>query len=84
MIFTVVWAESPTDQLTELWLNAPDRNAIAAASHQIDITLREDPDTVGRATLDNVREYLCPPLGVEFEVIESDRLVRVLSVWRIP
>jgi len=85
MIFTVVWAEWPTSYLAKLWINSPtSRNAITAASHHIDMTLREDPDTVGRATLgSNVREYLYPPLGVEFEVIEDDRIVRVLSVWQI-
>jgi hypothetical protein len=84
MIFTVVWAEPAQQQLATVWLASPDRNAVARASHEIDLTLREDPDAVGRRRFDSVRQFLRPPLGVDFEVNENDRLVTVLAVWAVP
>jgi hypothetical protein len=60
-----------------------DRNGVTEAAAKIDRTLNEDPDAVGRRTFDDVREFLCPPLGIEFEVVEDDRIVYVLSVWLI-
>jgi hypothetical protein len=68
-------------QLAAIWTAAADRNAITAAVHVIDQTLAVDPDTVGRIVFDTVREYNRPPLGVEFEVIDADMRVWVLTVW---
>ena len=84
MTFTVSWTEAALQKLAAIWLAAADRNAITAASAEIDTVLQVDPDTVGRRTFDSVREYLHLPLGVEFEVIEADRIVHVLPVWLIP
>lgn len=47
MRFTVIWSVIALDQLTELWLNAADQNAVTAAQHQIDQLLLVDPDTQG-------------------------------------
>jgi len=82
MIFTVSWTEPALQMLAAIWAAATDRNGIPRASHEIDQALRVDPDTVGYSTFDTVREYFHSPLGVEFEVIEPDRLVYVLSVWQ--
>jgi hypothetical protein len=77
----VDWRPDALQDLAAIWLGAIDRNAITAAVHVIDQTLAVDPDTVGRAVFDTVREYHYPPLGVEFEVIHADMRVWVLAVW---
>jgi hypothetical protein len=65
-------------------LHASNRNAVTAASYAIDNILRDDPDLVGTHRFDTVREFHYPPLGIEFEVIEANRLVIVLNVWPTP
>jgi hypothetical protein len=83
MNFTVHWTEAAVQMLAAIWLAAADRNAITIANDEIDETLREDADTVGRLLFDTVREYERPPVGVQFEVVETDRIVYVLSCWLI-
>ena len=81
MRYTVVWSETAILQLAAIWNSAGDRNAVAAAQHQIDRSLRTnpprnaDPDT-GRETIDVF------PLRATFEVIDLDRLLRVLLLER--
>jgi hypothetical protein len=79
MIFTVTWAAAAVQMLADIWNKSAARNALSVATNEIDAELRIDPDTVG-----NIREWTHPPLGVEFEVIEPDRIVHVLSVWTVP
>ena len=40
--YTVVWVQSAQDELADLWLNAPDRNAVTTAAHAIDQELGEE------------------------------------------
>jgi hypothetical protein len=84
MIFTVTWSAAAVQMLADIWNKATDRNAITVATNEIDAELRIDPDTVGHATVGAIREWIHRPLGVEFEVIEPDRIVNVLSVWPVP
>jgi len=81
--FMVEWHPDAQQDLAAIWLTATDRNAVTAAAHAIDQTLGVDPDTVGRAVFDTIREYHYSPLGVEFEVIHADMRVWVLAVWDI-
>lgn len=81
--FTVVWMQGAQQDLASIWMAAIDRNAVTRASHQIDLALAVSPNTVGVPVFATVREYLCAPLGVEFEVIDADMRVFVLSVWDI-
>lgn len=83
MTFTVHWTQAAIQMLAAIWLAAADRNAITAANDAIDAVLREDADTVGRPVFDTVRQYEHPPLGVQFEVVEADRIVYVLPCWLI-
>ena len=84
MIYTVSWTEAALQMLAAIWLAALDRNAITIASDAIDAELRVDPDTLGTPFFDTVRNYVRPPSGVQFEAIEADRIVHVLSVWLLP
>ena len=45
------------------------------------IALASSPNTVGVPVFDTVREHQHPPLGVEFEVIDANRRVFVLTCW---
>jgi hypothetical protein len=81
--YTVVWSETAILQLAAIYNAASDRNAVSAAQHQIDRSLRinpptnADPDT-GQCTID------VQPLRATYEVVDLDRLVRVLTLERIP
>ena len=83
MKYAVVWQKTAEDALADLWTNAPDRNAVAAATEQVDRLLERDPSTRGESRVEPFRVLFEPPLGIDFEVIEPDRAVRVLRVWRI-
>ena len=82
MIFTVAWVAEAVDELADLWLVAADRDRVTAAAGTIDRNLRQDPQTQGESRDGNVRILFEHPLGVDFEIIEDDRIVFVLSVWR--
>ncbi len=81
MTWTVVWRPSTTNDLTTTWLTAPDRTAITQAAHRIDSQLRNDPLNVGESRSGNERVLFEPPLAVNYEVSEDDRLVTVTGVW---
>jgi len=81
MNFMVAWRQSAEDELIEIWLASSERNSVTVAAHAIDQALAVDADAVGRVSFDTVREYICPPLGIEFEVIIADARVWVLKVW---
>ncbi len=81
MKYTVVWIPSAEQDLAELWLIATDRAAVTQAANEIDRLLRHDPEQQGESRSDGVRVLLVAPLGVQFEVLSDDRLVRVLHVW---
>jgi plasmid stabilization system protein ParE len=81
MRYTVHWTPAAERDLADVWLNAADRNAVTSASHVIDLLLAQDPDQQGEVCFDTVRTLVVSPLGVDFEVIEDDRIVYVLTVW---
>ena len=66
-----------------LWAPAKDRSAVTAAANRIDVLLRSDPLSCGESRGGSSRVFFVPPLGVDFEVHEDDRLVTVLAVWRV-
>lgn len=82
MIFTVVWTPAAEQDLAAMWLNAGDRNAVSWAANCIERLLRHSPNAVGETFFDTVRTVAVPPLGVDYEVSDQDRLVYVLSVWK--
>ena len=81
MRYTVVWTPAAEQDLAAVWLDAEDRQAVTSASNLIDRLLASDPDTRGETRFDTVRTLVVSPLGVDFEFIEEDRIVWVLSVW---
>ncbi len=81
--FTVVWDESARDELANLWMAAPDRNAVTQASNAIDAELAEDPDRKGAPLSEGLRGLSIPPLRVVFLTRKDDRIVEVLRVARL-
>jgi len=83
MKWTVLWKPRAEGQLARIWLEAEDRQAVRAAADRVDAELSQAPMSVGESRSGGVRVAFATPLGVELEVVEQDRVVYVLSVWRI-
>lgn len=80
MRFTVVWKVSAEQRLAEIWTEAMNPAAIAAASDEIDRLLARNPEARGEARSGAVRVLVERPLVVDFEVIAEDLIVVVLRV----
>jgi plasmid stabilization system protein ParE len=78
--YTVVWVRSAQDDLANLWLNAPDRNAVTTATHAIDQALGENAPSKGSDLREGLRSLFVPPLRAIFTVREDDRIAEVLRV----
>jgi len=81
--FILIWRESSLQELAKAWLASKDRNAVVHAANDIDHVLEVFPNSSGVAVFDTVREYARPPLAVEYEVDEANRIVHVISVWLV-
>jgi hypothetical protein len=78
MNYQVVLTARAEAQLAELWLSAADRAETSWAADAIDRQLKRNPNHAGTLLFDTVRRLRMPPLVVDFEVTEDDRLVNVL------
>lgn len=84
MNYAVAWTPGAEQELVAVWVAATDRNAVTLASHQLDEDLARDP--YGRGVERNSpanRTAVELPLGIDYEIIEDDKKVRVLRVWAI-
>jgi ParE toxin of type II toxin-antitoxin system, parDE len=81
MIFTVIWQPETENDLADLWLNAPDRDAVTRAANQIDAQLKADPYANSESRFGNTRVMFVPPLGVAYDIYDDDCLVAVWAVW---
>ena len=82
MSYEVDWRPVAVDGLARLWNAGSDRAAITAASHAIDQALARDPRSVGESRTGTTRLLIEEPLAVLYEIVEDDRRVYVLKVWR--
>lgn len=82
MKYTVIWTTKARDELAEIWLQALDRADVTFAADRIEKALKRMPNQIGESLFDTVRSYEIDPLAVEYEVIDEDRIVNVLSIWR--
>ena len=80
---TVVWVSDAEAELAEIWLASTSRDRIASASHAIDSTLANDAESAGIILAEGLKAVDEPPLRVLFEILERDRMVRVLKVKQI-
>lgn len=84
MNHAVDWTEDALDELAAVWTAAADRGAVTAASHRLDQDLARDPYAVGFPRNSSVnRTATGYPLGIDYEIIEDDKKVRVLRVWSL-
>jgi hypothetical protein len=81
MRWIVSYTDMALDQLTTIWLNAPDRAAVTRASDELERELRNDADVKGRPFFGG-RTISHDPLVFFYEVIPDDCLVRVTEVVR--
>jgi plasmid stabilization system protein ParE len=82
--YTVTWKPSAKDRLTEIWMTAPDRSAVASAANTIDRLLGDNPLQRGESRSGTCRILVVEPLAVVYDVHELDRLVKVLSIRHAP
>jgi hypothetical protein len=61
--FMIAW-HAVEDDLATVWLNAPDRQDVSAASDALDHLLRTDPLKAGEARDGNTRILIVDPLAV--------------------
>ncbi len=83
-MITVRWKRSALNELANLWTQAKasQRQAITAASHEIDRQLQDDPGGKGESRSQARRILFVPPLGITFHVKRQASVVFVLHVWR--
>ncbi len=79
MRYTVNWTQPAVNELADIWIQAPDRQAVTAAQHQIDQLLRMDAHLRGQEC-DGDRVLQVWPLTVFFAVSPDDCRVDILSV----
>ncbi len=80
---TVVWVSDAETELAEIWLASASRDRVTSASHAIDVALAQDAESVGSPLAEGLRAFDEPPLRVLFEILDQDRMVRVLKVKQI-
>lgn len=80
---TVVWVTDAETELTDIWLASGSRDRVTSASHRIDIALGENAESIGHPLAEGMIAYDEPPLRVLFEILDDDRLVRILKVKQI-
>jgi len=80
MEFEVIWTPPATNQLTDIWLAATDRNAVTLAQTAVDKLLAGDPFGCSRHLSEGLSTLRVPPLRVYFTV---DRQLRKVSVEEV-
>ncbi len=82
MTYHVIWKTAAEQLLADLWLNALDRNVVAAAADAFDANVHRDPLLVGESCAGRTRITFEGPLGFIFDVYTDSREVVVKAVWR--
>jgi hypothetical protein len=75
--FTVVWTRDAVARLANIWMNAVDPAAVAAAADRIDDELLNDPLHIAEPAREGFFRLERAPLTVLFSVREADRVVSI-------
>jgi hypothetical protein len=79
--YTVRWTrKARLEQLAQVWLDAPGRNAVTAAANEVDRLLAADPALQGESRSAGLRVLIVDPLMVGYSVDEERMRVIVFSV----
>lgn len=82
--YVVIWEPPAENDLAAIWIASPDRNAVTQAAHHLDRDLALIPFARGfRRNAAVNRTAVELPLGIDYEIIEDDKKVRVLRVWTV-
>jgi plasmid stabilization system protein ParE len=81
--FVVEWWRPARDDLTRLWANGSDREAITDAANRLDRRLAADPLSLLRPGHEGLMKASIHPLVVQVTIDERKRKVKVWSVRRI-
>ncbi|HEX4588899.1 MAG TPA: hypothetical protein VH120_03160, partial [Gemmataceae bacterium] len=82
MKYEVVWRPIAEGRLADLWTAGSDRREVTTAANTIDSTLSRTPRESSESRPGGTRILIEQPLAVLFEIVEDDRRVYVLDVWR--
>ncbi len=82
MKYTVVWSRAAETTLANLWLHAPDKQALADASDRLEMALKHDPERKGRPS-GRLFARDEAPISVLYQVDPGDCMVRIVTVKRI-
>jgi hypothetical protein len=82
MKYEVVWRPIAEGRLADLWTAGPDRGEVATAANTIDATLGRKPRESSESRPGGTRILIERPLAVLFEIVEDNRRIYVLDVWR--
>jgi hypothetical protein len=77
MRWTATCPTHATNELSDVWVNAADRQEVADASNEIDRGSRQDPLRRGVDEGDH-RSWTVGPLTVGYAVSPDDRLVHII------
>jgi len=79
----VVWLQSALNELADAWMraDAEQRRAINSATRAIDQQLSDAPERLGESRADGQRIWFQAPLGITFEIMPGQPLVRIVHVW---
>ncbi len=84
MNYAVIWVPTAEDELMKVWIAAPDQLAVTQAAHRLEQALIQHPFAIGIVRNSSVNRTATDfPLGIDYEIIEDDKLVRVLRVWSL-
>ena len=64
--YRVVWRPEAEAELADIWIQHPDKSAVAAAQHQIDRFLAADPAAHGQHLAEGLYRIVVPPLVAFF------------------
>jgi hypothetical protein len=76
----VLWRSEVEDELAEIWINASDRPAVAAAADRIDAELRVFDPQRATDTCEGLKSIRIAPLTAYVHVDEADGKVFVEAV----
>ena len=84
MNYAIDWTVDALNELAAVWLAASDQLAVTNAAHRLELALERHPFAIGLPRNSSVnRTAVDLPLGIDYEIIEDDKRVRVLRVWSI-
>jgi len=81
---TVVWLPSAEKALAAIWLDPERDEAVTEASYHLDRDLQTDAELNGTPLREGLWSIERSPLRAVYEIIEADRLVRVVNVGFLP